>query len=356
MTPQAIKDHIILNDCLEFVLNELGCKGVKSHDDRYVTGGFPDSDGKKSFTVFLDNLYVDSYTRNIKDKYGNSDIISMVCFIKDVYFSQAISWLCNTLGLDYYGEEDVELPMSLQWTSLLVEMNTNKGFDDEDIKIRPIKENILDTYYKCGNQLFIDDGISLKTQVEFEIGIDLESQRITIPIRDELGTLVGVKGRLFKKNSLCNGDKYIYLEPCSKRKILYGLNKTMKYIKETRKCIVVESEKSVIALWENGIKNVVSIGGHSLSRVQIEKITRLGVDEVILCYDQDVNRLENGKINREEYIKEASGFIDCIKVTAMVDLKGDILNKKESPVDRIEIFNSMYGERKVLQNGKNNKS
>lgn len=352
MTPQAIKEYIILNDSAEFVLEELGCKKVKSHDNRYITGGFPNSDGGKSFTLFLDNLYIDSYTRNIRDSYGNSDIISMVCFIKDMYFSQAINWLCEILGLDYYKEDVNEIPMSLQWTSLLIDMNEDEWLDEKDMKATPINENILDTYYKCGNQLFLDDGISLKTQREFEIGVDLDSQRITIPIRDELGSLVGIKGRLFQKNNTTNGDKYIYLEPCSKTRILYGLYKTMEHIKQSRQCIVVESEKSVLVLWEMGIKNVVSIGGHTLSKIQIEKITRLGVDEVILCYDQDVNRLENGKINREEYLKEANKFIDCIKVSAMVDLKGNILEEKESPVDNSDKYKMMFNERKVLQNGK----
>ena len=114
----------------------------------------------------------------------------------------------------------------------------------------------------------------------------------------------------------------------------------------------MESEKNVMLLWEYGIRNVVAIGGHILSKVQVEKITRLGVNEVVLCYDEDVNRLENGKIDKKQYVEEAKLFIPQIVVSAMVDINGTILDKKQSPSDDINIFNKMFEERKVLQNGK----
>lgn len=353
MSPQDIKEYIIVNEKIEYVLEELGCHSITSRDNgRYLTCGFPDGDNKKAMSILTDNLHIESYKRDIKDNYNNSDIISLVIYMKDMYFTSAINWLCNTLGIDYYSEEVEDIPLSLQWTNMLFDMNTNENGITEDIKLKPINENILNTYYKCGNNLFLKDGVSLKTQREFEIGVDLDSQRITIPIRDELGTLVGVKGRLFNKLNDNNGDKYIYLERCSKTKILYGLYKTMGYIKESGQCIVVESEKSVLTLWDMGVRNVVSASCHTLSRYQVEKIIRLGVSEVVLCYDQDVNRLENNKIDKLEYLKEARNFIEQIKVTAMVDLNGDYLLQKESPVDDVEKFYKLYNERKVLQDGK----
>ena len=351
LSKEMIKEYIIVNEKVEEILKELNCKGVKPHDNtRYYTGGFPDSDGKTSFALFSDSLYVDSYTRNIKDQYGNSDIFSLVMFIKDMYFSNALNWICQILGLDYYDDSTEEIPLSLQLTNLIFDMNNGLDENEENEMLKPINENILKTYYKGGNDLFINDGVSLATQREFEIGFDLDSGRITIPIRDELGTLVGVKGRLFNKSDI--GEKYIYLERCSKSKILYGLYKTIEYIRQKGICIVVESEKSVLVLWEQGIRNVVAIGGHSLSKIQVEKITRLGVKEVVLCYDSDVARLEDGKIDKKEYLEEANKFIEEVKVSAMVDIKGDILKEKESPVDRFENFIKMYDERKVLQVGK----
>lgn len=351
LSKESIKEYIITNDKIEYILEELGCKGIKHHDNkRYYTGGFPNSDGNKSFAIFSDNLYIDSYTRNIADEYGNTDIISMVMFIKDMYFYKALKWLGDILGLDYYKDEDYELPLSIQWSNLLHDMNEELDVSEIDNNnLTPIDEQILKTYYSGGNDLFLQDGISLNTQGEFEIGFDLDSERITIPIRDELGTLVGVKGRLFIREG--RGEKYIYLEKCSKSKILYGLYKTMGYIKEAGICIVVESEKSVLALWGQGVKNVVAIGGHTLSKTQVEKITRLGVSEVVLCYDFDVARNSKNKLNKKEYLNEARKFMEQIKVSAMVDVDGTFLKEKESPVDRFDVYEKLYNERKVLQDG-----
>ena len=52
--------------------------------------------------------------------------------------------------------------------------------------------------------------ISYETQIEFEIGYDESTNRITIPIRDEISSLVGVKGRLLKEEiskPVRNGNK-----------------------------------------------------------------------------------------------------------------------------------------------------
>lgn len=351
MDKRSVKEYIIVNDLLEDILNELGCHHIKPHDGgRYYSCGFPNGDNPQAMSILSDNLHVEAYTKDIKDEYGNSDIISLVSYIKDMYFYQSLKWLCEIIGIDYYSEETDEIPMSLQITNLLFDMNKNLT-DEENEKLKPRDECILKTYFPYCNNLFLKDGIDYKTQREFEIGLDLESERITIPIRDELGVLVGVKGRYFYKDVKDGIEKYIYLESCSKSKVLYGLYKTMKYIKESKKCIVVESEKSVLVLWSQGIRNVVSIGGHNLSKTQVEKITRLGVNEVILCYDQDVARQENGKIKRDEYLKECNKFLDCIKVSAMVDLKNNILDFKESPVDNMDKFKLLYNDRKVLKSG-----
>ena len=348
MDAQSLKEYILINDKTEYVLEELGCHNIKPHSNKYYSCSFPNGDNKNGMLVYMDNLYVHSQTKNIKDKYGNSDIITLVCFIKDMYFTNALKWISDILGLDYYSEEQEDIPQSILFTKMLMDMNENIDAEEE-VGLKPISENVLSYYKKYVNDLFFNDGVSYSTQNEFEIGFDLQTMRYTIPIRDELGTVVGVKGRYYKKDS--SEDKYIYLEPCAKSKILYGLYKTINYIKEKDEIIVVESEKSVMVLWSKGIRNVVAIGGHDLSRKQVEKITRLGISEVILCYDEDVNRLENGKVDRKEYLKEANKFIKQIKVSAMVDLTKEILNDKESPCDNMNSFYKLYNERKVLQNG-----
>lgn len=346
MNSKEIKEYIIDNDKIEYVLDELGCHNIRLHGGKYFSCGFPDGDNSKSITVYTDTLRVNAYTRDIVDAYGNSDLISLVCFIKQLYFTKALKWICEILGLDYYKEEVEDLPESLKITKLLMDMADELTSSEEKEHLKPVAESVLKTYYPYLSKVFKEDNIGYTTQLEFEIMYDLASNRVVIPIRDELGTLVGVKGRTLDNNP--DIDKYIYLEPCAKTKILYGLHKTLQYIKEAGCVIIVEAEKSVLKLWDVGIKNVVAIGGHDISKTQVEKITMLGITEVILCYDQDVGRLENKKLDKSIYVKESKKFIEQLKVSAMVDLDGSVLTEKESPADDIGKFKLLFERRKKL--------
>lgn len=334
------------NDKLEYLLNELGCHHIQKHQDKYISCGMPDGDNTKSTIIYLeDYLPVTAYTRNIKDKYGNSDIISLVSFInKEENFSKSLKWICDTIGVNYYGNLDDDVPESIRWTKWMRRMSSeNEGVEDEAIK--PVDECILKYYIGLPHKILTDDGIDADIQELFEIGFDLTSHRITFPIRDEIGTLVGVKGRAIRSSQ---GDKYIYLEPCAKSHILYGLHQNFEDIKKADSVIVVESEKSVMKLCQNGYFNAVAIGGHSLSKVQVEKLIRLGVSEIILCYDEDAYRdKETRKIIKKDYKEEVRKFIKQQKVGLMIDENG-LLKMKESPADDIEKFKKMYENRIVF--------
>jgi DNA primase len=132
----------------------------------------------------------------------------------------------------------------------------------------------------------------------------------------------------------------------------------MQYIKEKNECIVPESEKSPMQGVNNGVPNMTSIGGHILSKYQVEKLTRLGVGEIILCYDEDAFRYrdENGvriKVSKEEMLKaykqEVDKFIPQQKVSVMIDLDGTILSPKQSPTDDFEKFWKLYENRIQLR-------
>lgn len=339
MNARELKEYIYENKRVEYILEEIGMRYIQQHNNyEYFSCCQPDGDNRKS-TIVKNNehLSVKAYTRDITDKYGSSDIISLICFIKNIYFSNALKYICDLLGLDYYSSLDNELPESIRFTKFIEEMsNGNDGYKEE--KLKPISETVL-TYYKpYVTDLFKNDGISYHTQQLFELGYDLDSHRITIPIRDEINNLVGVKGRLFKNKLEEWEEKYIYLEPCAKSHILYGLNITMLFIKEKNECIVVESEKGVEQLWSMGIKNAVAIGGHELSNIQIEKLTRLGVP-IVIAYDKDI--LE------EHYIKESEKFIKETEIYYLYD-KDNILEEKESPSDNKDKFLQLYTNNKYI--------
>ena len=335
---------------IEIVLQSLKMGNIKEHSD-YYSCSFPDGDNKKACIVYKDSLYVDSYTRDIEDKEGYSTIVSLVMFIKDIYFLNAIKYICEVCGFDYYNR-DYKKPRLLSFLDELEEMNTSDKTDDKEGSIKPIDELILQSYRNICNKAFYNDGIDYKTQRLFGLGYDLNSHRITIPIRDEIGNLVGVKGRIFDKD--CKDNKYIYLEPCNKNKMLFGLNLTYEHIIKEGIVYVAESEKAVMQGWSCGIKNVVSIGGHHISKEQAKKLTHLGV-EICLCFDDKADYVPEKDGEKVKYVKDKEFyrrqkeiFVNGVNITAIIDEKNEILYDKESPFDNLDLWDELLTMKRMI--------
>lgn len=219
---------------------------------------------------------------------------------------------------------------------MLMEMNSGDETEDEDIALKPIPETILSYYYPYVNDLFSDDNISYSTQRKFEVGYDDYTNRITIPIRDELGNLVGVKGRLLKKELEPDDVKYLYIEKCSRSQILYGLYLAYPHIQREKYVYICESEKGVMQLYEMGFYNAVATGGKKVSQAQIDKLSRLCVP-LIFCFDKDVKQSEIEEL--------ADRFIENIDIYALID-KDNILGCKESPTDDPQKFKRLNEQNK----------
>lgn len=330
------------------ILTDLGMHHIQIHKN-YYTFGLPDGDNPISTSLYLDNLSVKAYTR---EKEKITDIIDLVVYVQKINKSvdepniwTAIVWLCEELEvkIDNYSNSY----KSKIYQSLFKKLKENikniidffkSGEEKAVTHLQPkLNENTLMSYVNWNNTIFRDDNISYETQTEFETGIDVFSHRITIPIRDELCRLVGVKGRLAWEEPTEWNPKYLYLHKCRKAEILYGLYKTLPYIKQKDEVIICESEKGVMQLWTYGFKNAVSIGGHSISEIQKEKIIRINVSNVVIAFDKDVSR--------NELLEEYKKLCDFADVTCIID-KFNLLKDKESPMDREDKWNSLYKGRR----------
>lgn len=139
------------------------------------------------------------------------------------------------------------------------------------------------------DRLRVDDSKLLEADLKI---IDSERRlrdkflnRLVIPIRDELGNLVGFAGRSHKDS----GAKYINTassEIFEKGRILYGLNSSFENILRDGYAILVEGYFGVMQLFSKGIKNVVASCGTSLTDGQAELLSRY-TDYVYICYDGD---------------------------------------------------------------------
>lgn len=322
---KELKSYIYENHYVEQVLESIGCHHIKYHASG-VYWNCANKDGDNQGAIVIKNneyLGCINYTRQMVNSARATDIIDLVCYSMNLTFPEGLRYICNEIGMDYYHDFDEDIPESFKILKLLESMDSN--IENEKYRpLKPINEIILSYYKPYVNDFFYNDNIDYQTQIEFEIGYDEATNRITIPIRSEIGDLVGVKGRIFKKDLDDDDLKYMYIEPCARAKVIYGLNKTIEYIKQTRRIYVGESEKFPQQLWSYGYRNSGATGGKELSQFQIEMLVRLGVD-IVLCFDKDVTK--------EELEELADRFPDGVPLFYMFD-EDTILNEKESPSDK----------------------
>ena len=329
MDIRDLKEEILNRELLPDILAEIGCHHIVDRGE-YISCGNKDGDNPRSIVVYKnDYISCTNYTRQITKNGRSADIFDLISYFEDCSFAEAMKFACGVAGIDYYnGRED--LPEALQILKMLRDMMIDD--DDEDTTpLQPIPDEVMNYFLSYGNKMWEDEGISLTTQAEFHIGYDMQTNYITIPIFDEIGSIVGVKGRYFGEPDEYH-SKYTHIWPCNKSRILYGYWQNKEYIKHSKYIIVVESEKSVLKLAEYGFRNVISTGGKTISKHQIELISRTGCVPV-LALDKDVQEDELNDI--------ANMFMDGINVYAVID-KDDLLNEKESPMDRHDVWLKLY--------------
>ena len=205
------------------------------------------------------------------------------------------------------------------------------------------------------------EGISFDAMDKFGIKFDMIRNRMVIPIYDDKGVFVGAKVRNFNQEDIENGRKYMPLihnneiYTYDKGKILYGLNFNKKNIKNAKRAIIFESEKSTILYESLYVGNkAVSIGGSNVSMYQAKLLKQYKVETVVLALDNDYSLLpnENGeydkyfglyKMLKEANKLDAKGF----NVEIVYDWEQSFLENKDAPIDKgREIWNKLYRNRK----------
>lgn len=332
MDVASLKERIFNEDLSEQVLESIGCHHIKKHGNDYISCGNRDGDNTNAIVLYLnENLTIINYTRQLSKTKRTTDLIDLVMFAEDLNFPEAMKFICNCIGIDFYNNDLEDVPESLQIIKLLQGMNSGAEPEDNE-PLKPISEKILSYYIPCGNSMFEKDNIALEVQQEFHLGYDPQSNRITIPLYDSLGNLVGIKARLFKYDlTEFDPPKYLFLKSCNKSRLLYGYYENQDYIKNLQSVYVVESEKSVLQAATYGYRNFVATGGKQISKSQVELLVRLD-KKIIMALDQDVEYTELVDIKNM--------FPEQIPIYYIQDPE-HLLQEKESPTDRPEVFEKL---------------
>ncbi|WP_079709756.1 hypothetical protein [Paraliobacillus ryukyuensis] len=342
---EAIKEEIYNCGLVPQLLESIGCEVnySTSSNDR-VEARRPDGDNNRAVQVKLSEGL--SAVVRSKMHIPIRDIFDLVSYIKygkktTEEFNQILGlskqYIIKTLNLDNFKGDNVRTRNDPNAWLKKIQKKRNNQINLDEIEPNPIlPESVLDQFVNEPHQIFVDDGITTVANKEFEIGFDVQTERITIPIRDKAGMLVGVKGRATKEEDMGN-YKYLPIYAFQKSKELYNLHRSLPYIKRDKEIILFESEKSPIKAWQFGINNTVSQMGLDITKVQAEIVKRIMPDlKIILAYDKGI------KVSEIKQMAKVFGMSS--NVYAIYD-KNDLLVGKNSPVDQTrEIWEQLYNK------------
>ena len=155
--------------------------------------------------------------------------------------------------------------------------------------------HLLEPFFNYYPIEWIDDNISEETMRKFHISFSPSRNAIIIPHYDVNGILIGIRVRNLNPEIAERFGKYrplsmegrTYSHPLGFN--LYGLNKNLKNIQESKVAIIVEGEKAVLQAETLMDKNVaVAVCGSSFNRWQLMLLMKYSnVEEIIFAFDNE---------------------------------------------------------------------
>lgn len=209
--------------------------------------------------------------------------------------------------------------------------------------LHEINENILEIFTYLPHEEWLNDNISREAMSRFEIGYWGEHNAITIPHRDVNGRLIGVRMRNLDEYELEQKRKYVPVTVegvTLKHQLgnnLYGLHVVKDRIRELKKIMIVEAEKSCLQSYSYFGEDsfVVAACGSAITTTQIKIILGLGVEEIIYAPDRDYHEADSfeAQLWWNKQVKKLIPFLPYCKVCLCADSKNR-LGFKDSPTDR----------------------
>ena len=341
---QQIKTKIYEENRIEELLELLDCWCIDTEQNgRLYVAGLPDGENKRSVQI-KNNESLSSSIRSRGISGSVFDIVSYIIFNADTKekltecLPKSKYWICEKLGYlefidEFYKATSgiVEVPKYNSWLKKL-----NKKQKTYELN-KTITEDITKLYGIVPYKKWLDEGLSIRTQRYFQVGIDVYSERITFPVHNSKGELIGIKGRYCGKDKEIEDKyKYLYLLPCNKSIEFFNFHRALPFIKEKKEVIIVEGGKTTMYLYQWKFPNAISIEGDSLSDVQVRLLKDLGLDiKYIFAFDKDKDAA---------YVKKEATKLKGRMIYGIFDTENK-LDGKDSPTDKgREVWESLYSD------------
>jgi DNA primase len=213
-------------------------------------------------------------------------------------FSDAVHRIanCGDLVVEY---DNIDPKLAVQEAKRRAEL-----FDKTNRQQENFRKNITDARAIRIHQILEERDIAPSTSRHFGLGYAIDgffADRITVPIHDHQGYLVGFTGRATRDEAKPKYKNSENGEIFDKSRIVYNEYRASEAIREADSVIFVEGHFDVISLWQHGIRNVVAMQGTAPPSEAILKRLSRKTKRFILCYDSD----EGGTKAIENFIKVA---------------------------------------------------
>lgn len=246
------------------------------------------------------------------------DAISFVMELEGISYIEAIKYLAEKYGIEVEEEEqtDEQVQAQNERESLFIMLNFANEFfkanlhENEEgrslglsyFKERGLTQQTLSTF-GLGYALDQWDGLlkaakakGFTEEMLEKAGLILKSDnktydrfrgRVTFPIHNVAGKVIAFGARMLGKDK--NQPKYINSPETAvyhKSNVLYGIHQARKAIRDADRCFLVEGYTDVTSMHQAGIHNVVASSGTSLTKEQVQLISRF-TQNITVLYDGD---------------------------------------------------------------------
>ena len=269
------------------------------------------------------------------------NVFSFVQNYEQVSFVEAIKIVADKVGyqlsgnFDYEKKEKYSLEYEIMDLATKFYQNnlvTKKGLQAQEyLKNRQINQDTINEF-QIG--LSLDDPATLselllkkgyKLQKLIDLGLTNENTsrlsdmfigRITFPLWDKDGHVIGFSSRIYRNENL---PKYINTKETylfKKGENLFNYHRAKKYAKN-KELLIVEGQLDAIRIYSAGVRNVVALMGTALTKSVLDLLKNLRC-QIILCLDNDDAGL-NATLKNGDILIEAGFEVKVIRLSGSKD-------------------------------------
>jgi len=254
-----------------------------------------------------------------------------------------------------YDNEYIKLHYGLTLKNLAANAPPPKDLSRPEVVMEPnrrIDNDLLGLFNFCPESL-LEEGFEMEVLKHFGIGVDKHHNRITFPLRDVEGHLVGISGRAMLLNQ---EPRYkVYKEEyrtwdlppyeTDKSNLLWNAHTMFHQLQAQPghpRIVIVEGFKAVMWLTQAGIPNVVGLMTKRMSKTQEWILQRMGGEFVVM--------LDNDHAGIQGTIKVTESFYNAGAPLRVVLYDGDQptdvpLNELPEVLDAAPTYSElMYGQ------------